>query len=1013
MVADRYSVDRLDGKFHDIVQDVAELLSSAVGFNTTRPDLDENIAHTISTDEDFRRRGKFYRKVSTRDHRGKNVLSDSKQKHSSQTMIRMYTEPLNDTADFVPVVSKAKSKAIRQGPPSFLAMGGSSDTTITTEIDMPESFLDLSQTWQQDYFNYRETLDKTRNDVDNRDIDQRREEALKQNMERPFRQTMSLVSSWSTDQGVSLSSRDAREPVQYVATTENEVKQEPSLFGAVFSWATGLDKIKSQPTQFPTQNEDPRESLMTELKSKLSSYIPERDVPIDEVLLSRKAQEEKVEERVISSGSRAPPNVYSLSHVRVATANPGNQDDFMREVKEWRKSHYLRKVPSNEKPLDDKQQNMLPTQLKEDIEITTLNFIPDEVSSKQKIDDIPEIAPASSNSTRTTDVPRKKTIRKLRKHAPPSKMKGKDGWKIGNLKSFFTKKSTTSVNNDYVGREETLNEAGSVSNEVVVREEPMLDEAGSVSLSQSVQAEKNVAMTSAPPSLVEQRKAQLEDFLAAYAQKIHKHTPKTVPTPHMDDQPRSEGAVDPSGRQSAKLEPECNLGSVSQCTPRTTNSRRSLTKQDVINSKVTSFDKDSTLNQSSGLVSDIISSIRAQASVSSKIEDKDRSILLMGIKDHVDKPPIRGDAPSMTSSFSLPTAISIVHADLDGESFHEMECRLEPHGQKKHMSCLIPTDFDVEVFNGTILKDEIASKQSASPTGSSNHDSTYYSESKKGMVLQMNKKESVASRTKSETTKFSNNKSSPIPTNLDVTEVFNGAISKGGISSKQSTSTTMSSNHDSTCYSDSKKGMVLQMNKKESVAFRTKSETTKISNNKSSPIPTILDVTEVCNGTISKGEISSKQSTSTTMSSNHDSTYYNESKKGMVVQMNKKESVASRTKSEKHNIFNKKQQQQQHLEQDTKSCSPKTESKLSKSSKQPTQRSMSFDVQDSNKDEKKSPKFALSSRRQLYGSISLFGSHQPAAAAAPSPQHSSYKHDLMENERRRKQRKACLSTTLF
>jgi hypothetical protein len=85
MVADRYSVEGRDDTFTGIVNDVAELLSSAVGLNANRTDLDKSTqGRPSATDGVYRRQGKSHRTV---DHSG------TESRYSPQARVHLFLKP--------------------------------------------------------------------------------------------------------------------------------------------------------------------------------------------------------------------------------------------------------------------------------------------------------------------------------------------------------------------------------------------------------------------------------------------------------------------------------------------------------------------------------------------------------------------------------------------------------------------------------------------------------------------------------------------------------------------------------------------------------------------------------------------------------------------------------------------------------------------------------------------------------------------------------------------------------
>jgi hypothetical protein len=372
------------------------------------------------------------------------------------------------------------------------------------------------------------------------------------------------------------------------------------------------------------------------------------------------------------------------------------------------------------------------------VQTTILRFVPD-IPSKQIENDSPEIV--QGKPTHTRESAQKRATRKLRKHFPQGKTKEKHDWKFGTLMARFKKKSLTSVDDVYVLKEDSSNA-----------------ELRSGSSSRSIEDETNRAIVKAPLSLVEQRKDQLEDFLAAHAQKTQKNTPPTVPSPHVKDQPCSEKSLDPSEKQSKIVLVECKPGSVCQGMPSTTNSVQSRTRQSAINPKATSFDKESTSNQGSERVSAFTSSTAAQMSPSSQMEaKKKRSMFLMRIKEDANENPVRGDTPSMTSSLSLTTVPSKLHDVLgqEGETPYEEKCYLDPHCQNHDDSSQLSVGLDVQPSNGTECS-SVSSTNHSNTMPSNNDDKDNKSE--EVLLLQTTKSKTIRSEDIGKISKISNRK---------------------------------------------------------------------------------------------------------------------------------------------------------------------------------------------------------------------------------------------------------------
>ncbi|KAG7351459.1 hypothetical protein IV203_010819 [Nitzschia inconspicua] len=547
----------------------------------------------------------------------------------------MYVVPLNDSSEFGPGNRKKAGRNIKEDPLSF-SHSGSSHSLSASESDFNSSVAEKNGDWQEEYRRFREGRDEPRDDVETMDstfdgYNRKEENPPHQQYRQQPNMVESFLSSWSTDKGLSASSEVPQEQFEKLFldkvdapeaskgtsnAAETAVSQQPSMIESLFSWNTEQDEEKQNGKETP---ENPRESVMAELKSKIHSFLGERKIPIDELLSFQKAKNQEPEEKSMPIENLAPPCMYSLTHVRSATANPATQEAFMSEVRNWHKGHTLRKVPEDEKKEGDKtgRNRLVPTKTLQ-TETTTLTFVPPKEPKKksEEIILLPKVVPIAYQG----EVVQTKPTRRLRKHSPQRK-KMKSRSNLGKLPFLFRrrKKSTGKV---------------PVVEDVVVAKP---DNKVSHSIASSHNSEKDTVP--APQSLVEQRKSQLEGFLAAYAQKVQKSR-------SMDANAKKQGKSRSIDAKAKEQGSEASPVSVSETTPRTTNSGLSATGDGS--------------DVESGFASSTVSGVSPTSWQENKSHDA------VPVEEQI-KPSFGRDAQSTTSSLSLPTALSVVHAPSETE----------------------------------------------------------------------------------------------------------------------------------------------------------------------------------------------------------------------------------------------------------------------------------------------------------------------------------------------------------
>ncbi|KAG7354576.1 hypothetical protein IV203_003932 [Nitzschia inconspicua] len=621
-------VEMFESQMEKIIpNDVAEFFGSTVGSTATKTNRGERSTN----------------------HRGRQVRPKAYDKYAARERSRnMYVVPLNDSSEFGPGNRKKAGRNIKEDPLSF-SLSGSSHSLSASESDFNSSVAEKNGDWQEEYRSFREGRDEPRDDVEKMDstfdgYNRKEENPPHHQYRQQPNMVESFLSSWSTDKGLSASSEVPQEQFEKLFldkvdapeaskgtsnAAETAVKQQPSMIESLFSWNTEQDEEKQNGKETP---ENPRESVMAELKSKIHGFLGERKIPIDEVLSFQKAKNQEPEEKCMPIENLAPPCMYSLTHVRSATANPATQEAFMSEVRNWHKGHTLRKVPEDEKKQGDMtgRNRLLPTKTLQ-TETTTLTFVPPKEPKKkskepkkksEEIILLPKVVPIAYQG----EVAQTKPTRRLRKHSPQRKKK-KSRSNLGKLPFLFRRRRKSIAKVTVVEDVVVANPDNRVSHSIASSKSSEKDP---VALEESVPA---------PQSLVEQRKAQLEGFLAAYAQKVQKSR-------SMDAKAKEKGKSRSIDAKAKEQGSEASPVSVSETTPRTTNSGLSAT------------------GDGSCVESGFASSAVTVVSPTSWQENKSHNVVQ--VEEQI-KPSFGRDAQSTTSSLSLPTALSVVNAASETE----------------------------------------------------------------------------------------------------------------------------------------------------------------------------------------------------------------------------------------------------------------------------------------------------------------------------------------------------------